>query len=55
MDELGSGSNQLPFSGNGARKLVGISFVITKFATAPERLLVYYTTIDKFASTWIPL
>jgi hypothetical protein len=55
MDELGSGSKQLPFPGNGARKLVGVSYVVTKVATALETLWVYYTITDKSASAWIPL
>jgi hypothetical protein len=40
---------------NGARKLVGISYVVTKFATTPESLLVYYMITDKSASAWILL
>ena len=55
MDKLGSGSEQLPFPGNGARKLVGTSYVVTRFATALESLLVYYTITDKSASARIPL
>jgi hypothetical protein len=46
---------RLPFPGNGARKLVGVSYVVTKFATAPESLLVYYTITDKSTSARIPL
>jgi hypothetical protein len=34
---------------------VGISYIVTKFTTAPESLLVYYTTTDKSASARIPL
>jgi hypothetical protein len=55
MDELGSGSKQLPFPRNGTRKLVGVSYVVTKFATALESLLVYYTMTDKSASARILL
>jgi hypothetical protein len=54
-DELGSGSEQLPFLDNGTRKLIGTSYVVTKFATTPESLLVYYTITDKFASARISL
>jgi 23S rRNA C2498 (ribose-2'-O)-methylase RlmM len=35
---------------NSARKLVGTSYVITRFVMAPESLLVYYTITDKSAS-----
>jgi hypothetical protein len=41
--------------GNGARKLVGISYVVTKFAMVPESLLVYYMIIDKSTSAQILL
>jgi hypothetical protein len=34
---------------------VGVSYVVTKFATMPESLLVYYTITDKSASARIPL
>jgi hypothetical protein len=47
--------HQVHIPGNSARKLVGVSYVITKFATEPESLLVYYTITYKSASTWIPL
>jgi hypothetical protein len=53
MDELGSGSKQLPFPNNGATKLVG-TYVVTGFAMTLESLLVCYTITDKSASTRIP-
>jgi hypothetical protein len=34
---------------------VGTSYVVTRFATAPESLLVYYTITDRSASARIPL
>jgi hypothetical protein len=34
---------------------VGVSYVVTKFATAPDSLLVYYMITDKSASARIPL
>jgi hypothetical protein len=36
-------------------KAVGVSYVVTKLATAPESLLVYYTITDKSASARTPL
>jgi hypothetical protein len=41
--------------GNDARKLVGVSYVVTRFATVLESLWVYYRIIDKSASARIPL
>jgi hypothetical protein len=55
MDELGSGSKQLSFPGNGAIKLVGVFYDVTKFATALESLLVYYMITDKSTSARILL
>jgi hypothetical protein len=34
---------------------VGVFYVVTKFATAPKSLLVYYTVIDTSARTRKPL
>jgi hypothetical protein len=39
----------------GLEPSVGISYVVTKFATAPESMLVYYTITDTSASARIPL
>jgi hypothetical protein len=55
MDELGLGLKKLSVPDNGARKLVGVSYVVTKFATALKNLLVYYTITDKSTSAQIPL
>jgi hypothetical protein len=49
------GIEQLPFLANGAKMLVGVSYVVTKFATMPESMLVYYTTTNKSASAQILL
>jgi hypothetical protein len=43
------------FPGNCARKLVGLSYVVTKFTMVLKSLLVYYTITDKSASARIPL
>jgi hypothetical protein len=51
----GFGIKWLPFPSNGARKLVGVSYVVTRFATMLESLWVYYTITDKSASARIPL
>jgi hypothetical protein len=41
--------------GNGARKLVGVSYIVIKFATVLQSMLVYYMITDKSASAWISL
>jgi hypothetical protein len=55
MDKLRSGSKQLPFPGNSTKKLVGVSYVITKVAKTLESMWVYYTITNKSASARILL
>jgi hypothetical protein len=55
MDKLRSGSKQLPFPDNSTKKLVGVSYVITKVTTTLESMWVYYTITDKSTSARILL
>jgi hypothetical protein len=52
---ISSGGGGGTFSGSAGGAAVGVFYVITKFATASESLLVYYTITDKSASAWTPL
>jgi hypothetical protein len=54
-DELGFRSEHLPFPDNNTRKLVGTSYVVTRFATMPKSLLVYCMITDRSASARILL